>query len=38
MGIPLSKAKDKTVIKRQIEKAWQEYWETDEKGRHRYNL
>lgn len=37
-NIPLGKAEGKTIIKMQMQKVWQEYWDTNETGRHFYNI
>jgi len=37
-NIPLGKAEGKTIIKIQMQKIWQEYWDINETGRHYYNI
>ena len=33
-NIPLGRAEGKTIIKTQMQKVWQEYWDINETGRH----
>lgn len=37
-NVPLSKCEIKSIIKGNIIKEWQETWNTDNKGRHLYNI
>lgn len=38
LQISLNKAEAKTIIQGQIQKAWQEYWDINDTGRHLYNI
>lgn len=36
--IPLSRAEGKAIIKKHVGKVWQEYWDTQDTGRHLYRI
>ncbi len=38
LNVPLNKGEVKSIIKENIIKEWQEKWNTDNKGRHLYNI
>lgn len=38
MNIPLSKAEGKAIVKKHMLKVWQEYWDSNDTGRHLYNI
>ena len=38
VAIPLCKAESESIIKEQMQIVWQEYWDLQDTGRHRYNI